>query len=1204
VFLKSLTLKGFKSFADPVTLHLEPGVTVVVGPNGSGKSNVVDAIAWVLGAQGPRALRGSKMEDVIFAGSADRPALGRAEVTLTIDNRAGRLPGGLAEITITRTLFRSGDSEYALNGQPCRLLDIQELLSDSGVGRTQHVIVGQGQLDQILNARPEDRRAVIEEAAGVLKHRRRRERSERRLAAAEENLERLGDLLRELRRQIRPLERQATAARSHGRIADELRTLRLHLAGRELVSLTDRLQVAADSRDRLRDEATELKQQLNDIDAAVERSTAELSSRDDEDLIMGLGRTQGLAERCLGLSGVLAERGRSLERALMAAADVDVVSSLEADAARLAEQLEQAEAEAIEFTPEIALLDAEEADLAQEANAIEALGDESEARAARQSQATAGARLEAGLKALELDGEHLGQLREHREATQRRLEALEHQSEALKGELEAILSQVAELETQRSRSDQVMRESERLLKAAEDTAEAAGREHDRADARAESLAGAQQVLQGTAGRQALSGAAGVHGALADLVDVDEGFEVAFAAAVSGALESVVVDGSHAADAVALLRSLSVSGTLLPAVADSANAFSSGAEGSLGFVGAEGSVGSHGAETFGAHQPMLPRGAEALRSHVHTTVPEVQVLLDRLLAGTAVVLGGWELALEMALDRPELTFLTQEGDRFSRDGWTVGLAARGLTAAVVDQARDAALAAARSAGAAVAQVESAREHVDIAARTLADSQSALSQTIERRRSVERSMEQVTAVARAIEQEMSEADPERAGLEARMIVAEEQLSELRRELAELTEKAENATSRALQAERARIAHTARKAELQNRRSQIQVRAGALAERREVLSTRLDDVEKRLSGHAEERRLAEERRHRIVADTVAVERLQTVVESHQLRVESVAAQLQELRDRQVELLRAGGARLEDLRRQRVATDARLTAVRDRHQAFDVELAEVGARHQAATEALERELECRPEEAIAALCPELPEGKSPEQRAAELQAELQKMGPINPLAAEELSALEERNEFLEREVDDVRRARRELQQVIRSVDDEIARLFAEAFEDVDRHFQVLVSAMFPGGAGRLSLTEPTDALGTGVELEARPAGKQVRKLSLLSGGERSLVALAFLFAVFRSRPSPFYVMDEVEAALDDVNLHRFLGLLHEFRDEAQLIVVSHQKRTMESADALYGVTMTPGGSSKVVSQKVNGHKAAGAMNAVDLETAGQPVS
>jgi chromosome segregation protein len=419
-----------------------------------------------------------------------------------------------------------------------------------------------------------------------------------------------------------------------------------------------------------------------------------------------------------------------------------------------------------------------------------------------------------------------------------------------------------------------------------------------------------------------------------------------------------------------------------------------------------------------------------------------------------------------------------------------------------------------------------------------------------------------------------------------VADESLDAMRSEVATLAETADSTASRVREAERARLEHAARRTSVVGQRNDLQVRAGAVAERRQLLSTRLADVEKRLSGHVEERHLAEGRRRRIVTDTIAVERLQRVVESHQARVESVASQLQELRDRQVEMLRAGGARLEDLRRRRIATDEKLGGARDSHQRYDIELAELGARRQASTEALERELNSKPEEAIAEPCPELAEGKSPQKRAAELQAELAKMGPINPLAAEELSALEERNEFLEREVDDVRRARRELQQVIRTVDDEIGRLFAEAFEDVDRHFQVLVEAMFPGGAGRLSLTDPSDPLGTGVDLEARPAGKQVRKLSLLSGGERSLVALAFLFAVFRSRPSPFYVLDEVEAALDDVNLHRFLGLLHEFRAEAQLIVVSHQKRTMESADALYGVTMTPGGSSKVVSQKVNGHK------------------
>ncbi|MGA2037331.1 MAG: AAA family ATPase, partial [Acidimicrobiales bacterium] len=340
MFLKSLTLKGFKSFADPAALRLEPGVTVVVGPNGSGKSNVVDAVAWVLGAQGPRTVRSQRMEDVIFAGSADRPPLGRTEVSLTIDNRAGDLPGGLAEVTITRTLFRSGDSEYALNGQSCRLLDIQELLSDSGVGRQQHVIVNQGQLDAILNARPEDRRAVIEEAAGVLKHRRRRERAERRLAVTEENLERLADLLREVRRQMRPLERQAEAARSHAGLAEELRALRLHLVGRELASLDDRWRSAAAERDLFLEDEAALRSSIAEIDVAADRAASELASSREEDLVIALTRAEALSERCRGLTGVLAERRRSVARALDVATGADVVSTLEADAARLVSELE------------------------------------------------------------------------------------------------------------------------------------------------------------------------------------------------------------------------------------------------------------------------------------------------------------------------------------------------------------------------------------------------------------------------------------------------------------------------------------------------------------------------------------------------------------------------------------------------------------------------------------------------------------------------------------------------------------------------------------------------------------------------------------------------------------------------------------------------------------------------------------------------
>ena len=371
MFLKSLSMKGFKSFADPTVLEFEPGITVVVGPNGSGKSNVVDAVTWVLGAQGPRSLRSAKMEDVIFAGTSSRPQLGRAEVSLTIDNSSGKLPIDLAEVTITRTLFRSGDSEYAINGAPCRLLDISELLSDSGVGRQQHMIIGQGQLDTVLNARPEDRRAIIEEAAGVLKHRRRRERAERRLAATAENLERLGDLVREVRRQIRPLERQAAAARSHDTVASELLKVRRYLAGAELADLTGRRRAAAQSLGVCRDEERELHEALDRLDAEATSTSAELSSRREEDLANALGRVQGLVERARGTSAVLRERARAVVAALDAAADVDVVSTLEAEAARLASELAAAAAdEASDGAPEREDLDAEAAALDAEGAAL------------------------------------------------------------------------------------------------------------------------------------------------------------------------------------------------------------------------------------------------------------------------------------------------------------------------------------------------------------------------------------------------------------------------------------------------------------------------------------------------------------------------------------------------------------------------------------------------------------------------------------------------------------------------------------------------------------------------------------------------------------------------------------------------------------------------------------------------------------------
>ncbi|MBS1837258.1 MAG: AAA family ATPase, partial [Actinobacteria bacterium] len=361
MFLKTLQIKGFKSFAEAATLSLEPGVTVVVGPNGSGKSNVVDAIGWVLGAQAPSAVRSQKMDDVIFAGTSRLAQLGRAEVSLTLDNSAGLLPIEFTEVTITRLLFRNGDSEYEINGVPCRLLDIQELLSDSGVGRQQHVIISQGNIDAVLNARAEDRRLIIEEAAGVLKYRRRKERAERRLQATEANLTRINDLLREVRRQLRPLERQADAARRHGDLVGELTSLRVHLAGRDIARLRGQLAESARTQSELRAEDQRLRAVLSGLDSRIVATEAQLSALGGRDLGDVLVRFEKLAEKGRGQLALLVERHRNLQRELGTSVDAGVVASLEAEQHQLVDEAAQIERDGASVTDEMSTLDAAEA---------------------------------------------------------------------------------------------------------------------------------------------------------------------------------------------------------------------------------------------------------------------------------------------------------------------------------------------------------------------------------------------------------------------------------------------------------------------------------------------------------------------------------------------------------------------------------------------------------------------------------------------------------------------------------------------------------------------------------------------------------------------------------------------------------------------------------------------------------------------------
>ena len=956
MFLKSLTLKGFKSFADTTSLDFEPGVTVVVGPNGSGKSNLVDAVAWVLGAQGPRTLRGALMEDVIFAGTPNRSALGRAEVSLTIDNTARLLPIEFSEVTITRSLFRTGESEYELNGVPCRLLDLQELLSDTGIGRQQHVIVGQGQLDTILSATPDDRRAIVEEAAGILKFRRRKERAERRLAATEGNLVRLQDLLREVRRQLAPLQRQAEAAQRHGHVVAELRAIRLYLAGHHLAGFQTRLARLHDERHGLAAQDRELHDRLRALDDEVMNAEQSLTVLGVEGLAEWVARVEALRERGRGLAALLAEKRRGLERELAAAADAGVVETLVADAVAL--------------RGDLAALDADELVLPD-------------------TDATVG------------------------------VDTAEH-----------------------------------VLRAAEERWRAAEVEAARARAGAESLERQLRAARAEAAAGELEPLDAVLGPLVDHFEIDGGAEAAVNSALGDAMRAVVVRGADAArQAIARLHAGETSALLL-VLADQPD----------------------------QAPPELPTGIRPLGAVVRARDDELQRALTRLLA-RHVLVADWRAALDLVAERPELVAVTADGDRIGGEGtWSVG----GAHAPAVTQ------------------------------RALHEAQE-----------------------RATTAEITRAEAERSVEAARATLGAARATEVRRATAE--------------------------------------------ERRALLAARLADVEGRLAERdPEAQATAERQRLALVGRDDSLGTVTRRLAEHRARVDALSDRLRDRRRRETEAARLSAEQLDRLRGERRDLEQELTGVRERLGRIDVDEAEARLRLDATVESLRTQFDVEPHVALDAPAPTVPEGTTLAGRARELERDLRLMGPINPLALEEHRSLQERHEFLEAQLEDVRASRRELTRVLRAVDREIVRVFEQAFSDVSTHFTALFATLFPGGSGRLTLVDPDDLLNTGIEVDARPSGKNVRRLSLLSGGERSLTALAYLFAVFRARPSPFYLLDEVEAALDDVNLHRFLDLVHEFRNEAQLVIVTHQKRTMEAADILYGVTMPPGGSTRVVSERV----------------------
>ena len=1157
MFLKRLTIKGFKSFADPATLDLEPGVTAVVGPNGSGKSNVVDAVAWVLGAQAPSAVRSQRMDDVIFAGTTDRSALGRAEVSLTIDNSDSSLALDFPEITITRTLFRSGESDYSLNGSPCRLLDIQELLSDVGVGRQQHVIISQGQIDAVLNAREEDRRSIIEDAAGILKFRKRKEKAERRLDSTGANLDRLGDMQREVKRQLKPLERQADAARKHGDFLEELKSLRLFRLNKEFKELKSLASSESERRSDFTKQETLTVNELKSFESKISTAESELASRGEDDLGDQLVRFEALRERARGLKAVLLERQKGIERDRDTLVSSEVIAGLEVELIKAKKEEESLIEEKESLSPEVEALKQLEQELIDDWSTFK-------------TDWADGVPMIGG-RASEIRGE-LGVLRasvnqkeSEKNQFQKKLNEVKNPETELNERLSSLTLDLSSLRQENEAStESITRDKEALKrqinirnKSWEDLAEAkANLRSTRIEI--EALTQAIKSIGQTPADQQTLASKGSLGFLSDLIEIEPGYEKAFESTVEDFLSTIIFDTKE--NAIEALSKIDVESRSASVVVIDTR----------------------------FEKLKVKNVSNQLRSHVSATDETLDLFLDQLLANVVVHEGGLDEIVETVVRNPEITVVNKTGDKFGFLGWRVGQKDQGNIKNILEDATSRLLLE-------ETKVEEKQTIFSGNETRTQEMEDHLDETQKKFEECKRNESSLSESLQKIKVEQKANDLENQTIQDRINENDQRIKNETRQIAELQirlEELEEAEKTSVQAaqrmtdERSRL--ESRSAETAARRTECEVRSADIQGRLAVVKARVSELDIRLEKLSGERKEVAGRSETIEKKERATSFL---IDSLDSRTEIIEKRLTDLRIHrrdQSDRVREITSQLDELRSSRRKKEDEVRTLREKQSRLEIERAETRLKLENLTETMRSEFDREPNSIGELSDPELPDGSTVSERIAELERELKLIGPINPLALHEFDDLRERYEFLEEQLEDVRSTRKELRKVIRSIDIEIKEVFASAFAEVATNFNDLFEVLFPGGHGKLTLTDPENLLDTGIDIEARPSGKNVKKLSLLSGGERSLTALAFLFAVFRSRPSPFYVMDEVEAALDDANLFRFLGLVDQFRDESQLLIVSHQKRTMESADCLYGVSMASGGSSKVVSERVGATRSA----------------
>ena len=1211
MYLKSLTLKGFKSFAQPTTFAFERGVTCVVGPNGSGKSNVVDALAWVMGEQGAKTLRGGKMEDVIFAGTSTKGPLGRAEVILTIDNSDGALPIEYTEVTISRTLFRNGGSEYAINGDTCRLLDVQELLSDSGLGREMHVIVGQGQLDNVLRASPEERRGFIEEAAGILKHRRRKEKTIRKLEAMQANLTRLSDLAGEIRRQLKPLGQQAEIAREAQSIASIVRDARARILADEVVELRAAITVSSRSESERKTERIVLQEQLDQaklresrIEQAQVGDAVDIARRTAFGLESVQERLRGLYSLANQRLALLGQEGGSTS--IGSTVSASMVQDAREEAIRLQGEVSEAEQ----------LVGRASAALATARASLDSLDDEISAQSAlvsRHALELAGhaSRVEvAQSKLAATRGESLRQ-KNALELAEERRDATRVEFVALEAEAATSTEGDGSLDVSYENAEAAVAALQAEIETVRDELHVLERERDALAARNSALSLAVDQKDGSTAIVE-AGVTGIRGLVAEHVKVQPGYEAAIAAALGTLANAVLADTHDAALAGLDHARASDAGRVEIVVADAAAAPSLGA---------------------------LPEGVIAARDLV--TAPDG---ITGILARVVVVddLDAARAAWGSLRDLGDITIITKPGDVLTEYVLRGGSGATRSRLELVAE-RD---AAAEKLETVSTQIERTRfllaEKRGALETAKVDAATALSALREFDSALAAQSEALGRLR--IQLEAAQAEWERLSAAVEASTETVRVAEAEVERAKHDHDQYAAIPRPMLDVSSRDAvlgevEAARAAELEQRIQLETIRERVRAEmaRAEALSRQLEADR---AAAEEQARLAVLRQRQIASATYVVDALPAVLDAvdrsvSQARVELAAAEAE--RSQQNE-------ELAELRHQESSLRERLAAVSENVHGLEMQIYEKKLHLSTLLERAGEELGLIEDVLVAEYGPEVPvpvdfgetpppvveppsvvepverrtepvevttsseaetgfdtvaerptqqatENTKPYNRAeqqarlARAERKLGQLGRVNPLALEEFAALEQRHKFLTEQLTDLTNTRKDLLTIIEDIDEKMEDIFSAAFEDTREAFNQVFPVLFPGGSGSISLTDPDNMLTTGIEVSVRPAGKKIERLSLLSGGERSLAAVALLIAIFKARPSPFYIMDEVEAALDDANLGRLLQIFEDLRQTSQLIVITHQKRTMEIADALYGVSMRADGISAVVGQRVASH-------------------